>query len=704
MQPPPEEGRRYLDHLVDDEHLDQVDSSSLPPLTRHPYPDTRLPASPEPFVDSAKGVNLDSQAAVWSAPLNDYVLATRKHERQDRLDGAAEQAERDLELAKDLTAQAGLQAEALANEKDAEQERQRQEEADRLAADQVRQEEDQKKADKARVEEERRLRRNALQQAARERKRQDKLVADKKREEDNARRRAEREAAKVAKLAAAKQAAEEAAAEEEAARERAGPASVPAVNGHASTGDVDMADSSTTLASAAPAAGATDPPTAPHIVEPVVDMEVDQLDPSPELSHALPPGSKEPAKRKASTKRKRVSEPPVSASPPPPLPPSAGAPASVPGPVVNGTGPSYSPAMPPPPVPASAHQGSPVPPPDAGPSHSTPATSTAVAPLASTSAVPLDAKPESYPTGFLPSGKRVSPAVARGGRAAWGYDLPWCTEPYTSFPDSLDMSLPLDERIFSNPRVLAEKRWAAVEDKTRTVWTQIAKKDIPKVQKVQQSATSSRALFAKRLSTLVSREARRILTRTKAPKEVQTKSKRVMREVRLTSQCSPGRNPLLTLGAKKKRAQLLTFYRGNEKRERDTKKKAEKEALDKARKEEEMREAKRAARKLNFLITQTELYSHFVGNKIKSRSRPRVVDRVPKVVADVWNAVTAKEAEESEDTAGAAPPQVIEGPESSAAAADLDAEQSADATGKDLVDIDFDDGARASESLMTGRR
>ena len=63
------------------------------------------------------------------------------------------------------------------------------------------------------------------------------------------------------------------------------------------------------------------------------------------------------------------------------------------------------------------------------------------------------------------------------------------------------------------------------------------------------------------------------------------------------------------------------FMKGNEKREREARKKAEKEALDKARKEEEVREAKRQARKLNFLITQTELYSHFVGSKIKSASR-----------------------------------------------------------------------------------
>jgi DNA helicase INO80 len=42
----------------------------------------------------------------------------------------------------------------------------------------------------------------------------------------------------------------------------------------------------------------------------------------------------------------------------------------------------------------------------------------------------------------------------------------------------------------------------------------------------------------------------------------------------------------------------------------------QKKALDRAKREEELREARRQARKLNFLITQTELYSHFVGKKV----------------------------------------------------------------------------------------
>ncbi|GAA5889492.1 hypothetical protein JCM8208_001042 [Rhodotorula glutinis] len=137
------------------------------------------------------------------------------------------------------------------------------------------------------------------------------------------------------------------------------------------------------------------------------------------------------------------------------------------------------------------------------------------------------------------------------------------------------------------------KQKKPIDELERKVWLQIARKDIPKVVKVAQQSTTSRLFFAKRLSSIVAREAKRASTRTKPTKDIQTRGKRVMRE-------------------------LMMFMKGNEKREREARKKAEKEALDKARKEEEVREAKRQARKLNFLITQTELYSHFVGSKIKT--------------------------------------------------------------------------------------
>jgi DNA helicase INO80 len=109
---------------------------------------------------------------------------------------------------------------------------------------------------------------------------------------------------------------------------------------------------------------------------------------------------------------------------------------------------------------------------------------------------------------------------------------------------------------------------------------------------------------------------------------------------------------------------MLVFWKKNEKEELAARKKAEKEALERAKAEEEAREAKRQSRKLNFLLTQTELYSHFIGKKIKTH-----------------------EAEDSPDVAGPSGSSALEGHE------DL----GLDENGEPLPDIDYDDG----KSLFT---
>ena len=100
------------------------------------------------------------------------------------------------------------------------------------------------------------------------------------------------------------------------------------------------------------------------------------------------------------------------------------------------------------------------------------------------------------------------------------------------------------------------------------------------------------------MSGAASREGKKYNTRyPRAPKDVQIRARRVMRE-------------------------MMMHLKGQEKGQKETKRKADKELLEKSRREEEARESQRAARKLNFLITQTELYSHFVGSKLKSECLP----------------------------------------------------------------------------------
>lgn len=60
-------------------------------------------------------------------------------------------------------------------------------------------------------------------------------------------------------------------------------------------------------------------------------------------------------------------------------------------------------------------------------------------------------------------------------------------------------------------------------------------------------------------------------------------------------------------------------WRRYERVEREARRKAEREELEQRKMEEERKEAKRQQRKLNFLITQTELYAHFVSGKKAAR-------------------------------------------------------------------------------------
>ncbi|KAG2181239.1 hypothetical protein INT43_008822 [Umbelopsis isabellina] len=133
-----------------------------------------------------------------------------------------------------------------------------------------------------------------------------------------------------------------------------------------------------------------------------------------------------------------------------------------------------------------------------------------------------------------------------------------------------------------------------MEDERRKIWVNIARKDIPRMSKILSRVQATRMGNCKKVAQYCQKEARRAATKSgRANRDVQNKAKKAMKE-------------------------MLVFWKKNEKEERELRKKAEKEALERIRLEEERREAQRQARKLNFLITQTELYSHFIGKKIKT--------------------------------------------------------------------------------------
>ena len=153
----------------------------------------------------------------------------------------------------------------------------------------------------------------------------------------------------------------------------------------------------------------------------------------------------------------------------------------------------------------------------------------------------------------------------------------------------------------------ASKGYAQIYDQ---IWKDIARKDIPKVSRIKENSTSVKLSNLRKTAQLASKEARRWQLRTnKGMKDVQARAKRSMRE-------------------------MMSFWKRNEREERDMRRIAEKQELENAKNAEQEREANRAKRKLNFLISQTELYSHFIGRKVKTDQVERSTDSADVAVSD----------------------------------------------------------------------
>lgn len=153
----------------------------------------------------------------------------------------------------------------------------------------------------------------------------------------------------------------------------------------------------------------------------------------------------------------------------------------------------------------------------------------------------------------------------------------------------------------------ASKGYAQIYDQ---IWKDISRKDVPKVYRIKDNSLSTKQSNLRKTAQLASKEARRWQLRTnKGMKDVQARAKRSMRE-------------------------MMTFWKRNEREERDMRRAAEKQELENAKKAEADREAARQKRKLNFLISQTELYSHFIGRKIKTDQVERSTDDAEVAVSD----------------------------------------------------------------------
>lgn len=138
----------------------------------------------------------------------------------------------------------------------------------------------------------------------------------------------------------------------------------------------------------------------------------------------------------------------------------------------------------------------------------------------------------------------------------------------------------------TTPEALAARR--------RKVWQLMAKKEIGKVQRARATNHKEVVNNCKKVATMCMKVCRqRAMQSQKQMKETAWRAKRLTRE-------------------------MLSYWKRYDRVERETRRRLEKEAEEQRKMDVEKIEANRQQRKLNFLITQTELYAHFMSKKLCS--------------------------------------------------------------------------------------
>ncbi|XP_075145715.1 chromatin-remodeling ATPase INO80 [Haematobia irritans] len=135
-----------------------------------------------------------------------------------------------------------------------------------------------------------------------------------------------------------------------------------------------------------------------------------------------------------------------------------------------------------------------------------------------------------------------------------------------------------------SPEALAARR--------KRVWQLMAKKEIGRHQRARSNNHKEMLQNCKRAATMCMKVVRqKAMHSQKVMKETVWRAKRLTRE-------------------------MLLYWKRYERVERDNRRRMEKEAEEQRKMDVELIEVKRQQRKLNFLITQTELYAHFMSRKL----------------------------------------------------------------------------------------
>ncbi|XP_069680112.1 chromatin-remodeling ATPase INO80 [Periplaneta americana] len=135
-----------------------------------------------------------------------------------------------------------------------------------------------------------------------------------------------------------------------------------------------------------------------------------------------------------------------------------------------------------------------------------------------------------------------------------------------------------------NPEIMAIRR--------RKIWVMMSKKELGKVQRAKTNNHKEMLTSCKRVAQYCMKHWRqKAMQSQKNMKETVWRAKRLTRE-------------------------MQAYWKRYDRVERETRRRQEKEAEEQRKLDGELMEAKRQQRKLNFLITQTELYAHFMSRKL----------------------------------------------------------------------------------------
>ncbi|XP_042020321.1 chromatin-remodeling ATPase INO80-like [Salvia splendens] len=156
----------------------------------------------------------------------------------------------------------------------------------------------------------------------------------------------------------------------------------------------------------------------------------------------------------------------------------------------------------------------------------------------------------------------------------------------------IERGLPKKQKVKKDPSVIEREAM----EKFSKYWVNIARKEIPKHHRIFTNFYRKQITDAKRVSETCQREVKMKVSRSlKLMKGAGIRTRKLARDMHV-------------------------FWKRVDKEMAEMRKREEKEAAEALKREQELREAKRQQQRLNFLLSQTELYSHFMQNKTSEPS------------------------------------------------------------------------------------